>query len=189
METQPQNEDLYRSEPGRAEEALAVTGGRIVGGDLSSGPVTVVSVTVLGHVSRPVLRSGARVGDPIYVSGPLGAASRDLRAGGGAVHRRPTAYTGALPTDATAAIDVSDGLVADCSHLAAESGVCLALADVPVAVGATPADALHGGDDYVIVICGGSGGPRWIPIGTCIDGAGVTVDGVAVEPQGWEHAL
>ena len=49
--------------------------------------------------------------------------------------------------------------------------------------------ALHGGDDYVIVICGGSGGPGWIPIGTCTEGAGVTVDGVPVEPQGWEHAL
>lgn len=172
-----------------AEQALAVCGGRVVGGDLSGGSTTVVAVTVLGRAERPVLRSGAQVGDGVYVSGPLGAAARDLRAGGGVAHRRPSAYTGPIATTATAMIDVSDGLLADCAHIAAASKLCLALRDVPVAEGATLAEALHGGDDYVLVACSPSPIDGWFAIGECVVGSGVTLDGDGVEPRGWEHAL
>ena len=170
------------------EEALAVTGGEVVGGDLSSGPTTVVSVTVLGHADRAVGRNGARVGDRVWVSGPLGAAARDLRKGGGPAHRRPTAYVGEPIANATAMIDVSDGLVADCAHLAAASDVCVALDDVPIARGAKLDDALYGGDDYVLVACGPYA-PGWTRIGECVAGSGVTFKGEAVAPRGWEHEL
>lgn len=174
---------------GALEACAAIGEATVVGGDLSSGPTTVVSVTALGHADRPVTRNGARVGDGVWVSGPLGAASRDLRAGGGAAHRRPTAYLGQLPASATAMIDVSDGLVADCAHIASASGVGLALDEVPVAEGATLDDALHGGDDYVLVACSPVPIDTWTQIGTCVVGAGVTLNGDHVEPRGWEHAL
>jgi thiamine-monophosphate kinase len=171
------------------EEAVAVVGGEVVGGDLSGGPHTVVAVTVLGHADDPILRSGAEVGDWVWVSGPLGAAARDLRAGGGPAHRRPTAYVGPRADGATAMIDVSDGLVADCAHLAVASGVRIELDDVPVANMATIDDALHGGDDYVLVACSRRRLDGWTRIGVCAEGEGVTYKGEPIEPRGWEHAL
>jgi thiamine-monophosphate kinase len=171
------------------QEACAVAGCEVVGGDLSSGPATVVSVTAIGDAERPVPRSGAKVGDGVYVSGPLGAAGRDLRSGGGPAHRRPTAYLGVIPTGATAMIDVSDGLALDCFHLADASGVCIAIDNVPVAEGATLGDALYGGDDYVLVACGAVGVAGWTRIGTCVAGAGVTYADAPLERRGWEHQL
>ncbi|MEY2396886.1 MAG: thiamine-monophosphate kinase [Actinomycetota bacterium] len=202
-----------------AIEACEALGAEVVGGDLSSGGQTVISVTALGHADEPILRSGAQAGDGVWVSGPLGAAARDLRvlratepidfgrtadprpsamrpksaggpgSGGGAAHARPTAYMGPPPVGATALIDVSDGLVADCAHIARSSGVQIALESVPLADGATLDEALHGGDDYVLVACAPDAIDGWTRIGTCVAGSGVTVDGSLVEPRGWEHQL
>jgi thiamine-monophosphate kinase len=172
-----------------AMDACASADCTVVGGDLSSGPTTVVAVTALGHAKRPILRSGAKVGDGVYVSGPLGAAGRDLRTGGGPAHRRPTAYLGPTPTGATAMIDVSDGLVADCFHIVDASGVGIALESVPVAEGATLGDALYGGEDYALVACGTVGVAGWTRIGTCVEGAAVTYAGAPLERKGWEHTL
>jgi thiamine-monophosphate kinase len=173
-----------------AAEACAAVGGEVVGGDLSGGPITVVTVTVLGHTAdAPILRSGARVGDGVFVSGALGAAARDLRAGGGLAHRRPSAYLGPRPEGATALIDVSDGLVVDATRLATASKVGLALEDVPVADGATIEDALHGGDDYVLLGCGPRVPDGWTRIGECVDTSGVTWKKHNVAPKGWQHQL
>ena len=171
-------------------EACAVVDAEVVGGDLSGGPTTVVTVTVLGHADgEPILRSGARVGDGVFVSGPLGAAARDLRGGGGLAHRRPMAYLGARPDGATALIDVSDGLITDCARLAAASDVCVALDEVPIADGATLDDALHGGEDFVLIACAPGAIDGWTRIGSCVDGTGVTYRGEPIEPRGWEHQL
>ncbi|HXJ63257.1 MAG TPA: thiamine-phosphate kinase [Actinomycetota bacterium] len=136
------------------EYALAV-----VGGDLSSGPVAVVSVAVVGEVApgRFVTRSGARPGDRVVVTGVLGASAGGLalaRATGVAVRRaqmsepgrvlieahvRPVARVGEGQTlaraGATAMMDVSDGLAIDLGRICAASGVGARLrtADVPVA--------------------------------------------------------
>ncbi|HVV38472.1 MAG TPA: AIR synthase related protein [Acidimicrobiales bacterium] len=172
------------------QEACDVVGAPVVGGDLSGGPVTVVTVTVLGHTDQPILRSGARVGDGVYVSGEVGAAARDLRAGGhGLAHRRPSAYLGLRPEGATALIDVSDGLITDCGRIAAASGVCLALDDVPVADGASLDDALHGGEDFVLVACSPVPIEGWTRIGAVVPGSGVTLHGDAIAGRGWEHQL
>ena len=147
----------------------------VVGGDLSAGAEPVVTVALTGWVDGPpVLRTGARPGDTIWVSGPLGAAAAGLRllrqsdaparAGGsgwGTEERdlvraharpRPALAEGALArlAGATAMIDVSDGLVADLSQMAEVSAVGFELMDVPVAPGATLDEALGGGDDYVL---------------------------------------
>jgi thiamine-monophosphate kinase len=185
-----------------ALEACAAGDASVVGGDLSSGPATMVSVTALGHADRPVMRNGAHVGDAVWVSGPLGAAGRDLRelSGGhqvdGRAHRRPVARVdaglAAAEAGATAMIDISDGLVADAHHIARASNVMLALDSLPVADGATRGDALYGGDDYELLATTPPDAQLdgWVRIGMCVSGAPeVTVDGNLVDPQGWEHEL
>ncbi|MDP1794447.1 MAG: AIR synthase related protein [Acidimicrobiales bacterium] len=171
-------------------EACAAAGCSVVGGDLSGGDQTVVSVTALGRTDRAVTRSGARPGDGVFVSGRVGAAARDLRNGGGPAHRRPTAYLGQAPGIVTAMIDVSDGFVADCAHIAAASGLRIDLDAVPLADGATVEDGLHGGDDYVLVATAGVAAIEgWVRVGACAAGVGVTWQGDPIEPHGWEHSL
>ena len=146
----------------------------VVGGDLSAGQQVVVSVAMTGSVDgRPVLRRGARPGDTIWVTGPLGASAAGLRVLRGrglpgaqppwpaeedalvAAHARPrpALAAGGLArrSGATAMIDVSDGLLADLGQLASQSEVGFELAEVPAAAGATREEALAGGDDYVLV--------------------------------------
>ncbi len=147
----------------------------LVGGDTTSGPLC-VTVQILGHVSRSaaLLRSGARPGDLVFVSGTPGDA-----AGGLAVEQGRLTPPGEIATylrkrflfpaprmalgeslrnHASACIDVSDGLLGDAGKLAHASGcgVELSFADIPVsdplvrAVGEERARelALTGGDDY-----------------------------------------
>jgi thiamine-monophosphate kinase len=142
----------------------------LVGGDLSGGREVSIAVTVTGEVApgRAVLRSGARPGDRIVVTGELGGSAAGLRLSQlhsmpsahqlALVHRhlRPTARAGeggVLARHATAMMDVSDGLAIDLSRLIGASGVGarLALDDVPVAEGATIEDALGGGEDYELL--------------------------------------
>lgn len=137
----------------------------IVGGDLAGGPRLVVTVAVTGGAARPVLRSGAAPGDVIFVTHPLGAGAAGfnrLRAGerNGPCqdwYQRPwpgvDAGLAAAAAGATAMIDVSDGLAAELDHVAKASGVGFVLDHVPVAAGASLDEALHGGDDYALVIC------------------------------------
>jgi thiamine-monophosphate kinase len=136
----------------------------VVGGDLANGPALMVAVAMTGTFDgAPLLRSGARAGDGIWVTGPLGlsaAGLRQLKGGKGATgpavdaHRRPApsveAGLAARAAGATSMIDVSDGLAADLGHVADASGVGLALEQVPAGPGATPEEALAGGEDYVL---------------------------------------
>jgi thiamine-monophosphate kinase len=153
----------------------------LVGGDLSSGPVGVVSVTVVGEVARDrfVTRSGARVGDRVVVTGVLGASAGGLalaRAGAGAARRalatewgrslveahvRPVARVGEGQTlaaaGATAMLDVSDGLSLDLSRLCAASGVGAAIRmdRVPVAAGLRELAGVLAVDPLELALCGG----------------------------------
>ncbi len=155
-------------------------GAAVVGGDLSSSAQLMVSVTVTGCMGAgprgplvPVGRDGARPGDELLVTGPLGAAAAGLRLlragqpgpGGGATgpvadavraHRRPVARLaeGAVACRAgvSAMMDLSDGLGLDASRLAVASGVGLDLRDVPAHPAATPAEALGGGEDYELLM-------------------------------------
>ena len=177
----PPSTDLDCLYDGLAASALA-HGCPIVGGDLSGCDSVVVAVAVVGTVGSgslpgraepgPVLRRGARPGDALLVTGPLGASAAGLRLLHGAVgglvpsddqsvalvqaHRRPLARLDegevARRAGASAMIDVSDGLAADLGHLADASMVGVVLDSVPVAAGSTLADAYGGGEDYELVI-------------------------------------
>ena len=147
----------------------------VVGGDLSDAPTLVVAVAIAGDGGTderpPVLRSGARPGDGLWVTGPLGSSAAGLallRADRASeapdltlAHRRPRPRlaegAAARAAGATAMIDVSDGMAADVGHLARCSGVGVVIDRVPVAIGVSRVSdqpetlALSGGEDYELV--------------------------------------
>jgi thiamine-monophosphate kinase len=206
-------EQLY----GGLLEASVRFGCPVVGGDLSSGATLVVSVAVTGWVEGPpVLRRGARPGDSIWVTAPLGAAAaglRLLRSTGSAnldsdllrAHARPEPALAegraARLAGATAMIDVSDGFLADLAHIAESSAVGFELSSVPVARGATREEALHGGDDYALIFTLPSGSdPRPVfsqaglplphEVGTCTEEVGErSFLGHPVDDWGWQHQM
>ena len=195
-------------------EAAAAFGCPVVGGDLTEAAVLVVGVTVVADAAvspPPVQRGGARPGDAIWVSGPLGAAAaalERLRAGergGGRAHARPEPRSAegraARELGATAMIDVSDGFGADLGHVLDASGVGCELAGLPVAPGATREQALGGGEDFELVWCAPAGvdmgaafaGRGLRPptrVGSCTaDPATRTLDGGPLAPAGWQHRV
>ena len=191
---------------GMWDEAARVGAG-IVGGDLVSSPLWVLSVAVLGDLDgrAPVLRSGAKSGAVLAVAGELGrsAAGYSLwnKGIGGFDELRarhlvpePPYGQGAVAADAgaLAMIDVSDGLVADLRHVADASGVGIelstaalapdhdALSAAAAAVGDDPWSwVLGGGEDHALVACFAGDAPSgWRVIGRVLDGpARVLVDG------------
>ena len=147
-------------------------GVRLIGGDTTRNDKLVLSVTANGLINKnqtPVYRSGAKVGDKVYVSGSVGDACYalyhpDNEIGQQLSHRlhMPTPRIrlgGELSQQghATAMIDVSDGLVQDLSHICQQSGVAMVLnlEKLPTSSALQNVDLaerllcqLTGGDDY-----------------------------------------
>jgi thiamine-monophosphate kinase len=157
---------------GAMRELAARHGVAMAGGDVVSGPVLALTVTVTGWsgaADRLVYRSGARAGDIVGVTGELGGsgAGLELLESGDSPperealvtrHRRPEPLlaTGLALAAAgvSAMIDVSDGVATDAGHLAAASEVLieLRLADLPIAAGVeSAAFAATAGDDYELL--------------------------------------
>lgn len=147
--------------------AVTSVGGRVLGGDLSSGPAWSIAVTVVGTAERPVTRSGAIPGDSLWVTGTLGAAGAAVDALlANAAPRAELRHAFARPEPriregrwlaahgAHAMIDLSDGIGADAAHIAAASGVRveIAAAQLPSAYGVDPARAAAGGEDYELLV-------------------------------------
>jgi thiamine-monophosphate kinase len=158
----------------------------IAGGDLARASRIACDVMVCGSVPRgkALRRDGARMGDAIYVSGPLGGAA----ASG---YRRmpvPRLQEGRkLRGRATACMDVSDGLAIDLYRLCMASGVGAFLHDVPRAAKATTEQALHAGEDYELLYTGED--LPGIRVGVVSDGPPgyISLDGYPVAPLGWDH--
>ena len=166
------SDEQWLSEFARGLAAAAEPYGvSLVGGDTTAGPTCVVSVQITGQVAEgeALTRDGAKPGDTIYVSGTLGDAAAGLallqsgRPDDKLSQRflRPTARVALgqqLGRVATAAIDVSDGLIADLEKLliASQAGGELNIADVPISAALSSAFdteqqqqfAMTGGDDY-----------------------------------------
>jgi thiamine-monophosphate kinase len=148
----------------------------LAGGDTTRSNRIMMSVTVIGEIAegREVLRSGARAGDLLFVSGTLGEAERGLRlvreSGGTArpansamrkhLFPEPRVELGRWLAEkklASAMMDLSDGLSSDLPRLCAASGVGAVIhrGSLPVLRGMAekPAQqlALHGGDDYELL--------------------------------------
>jgi thiamine-monophosphate kinase len=170
-------------------EGIAETGVPVRGGDTSRADRVVLSVTALGRSERVPGRAGARPGDRLVVTGPLGAA--------GAAFRRQSYVRPPLRVDeglelaqrAHAMIDISDGLAVDAGHLAIRSGVrcVLNLERVPLADGAD-LDDLGFGEDFELLAAVEDPG-RFAEIGLCEPGEGVVAlyEGEPVELGGWDH--
>jgi len=193
----------------------------LLGGDTvaTPGPFT-ASLTALGWVpeGRMVRRAGARPGDRLMVSGHIGDAWLGLAAARGelgnsdgqleARYRLPTLRLDLARTlleHASAAADVSDGLIADARNIATASGVRLVLhldqvpissaartwlsvqADMTVALAALAS----GGDDYEIVATSLVALPGFTVIGEVVEGQGIDVrlDNISIDAGrgGWRH--
>jgi len=184
----------------------------LIGGDTTRGPLS-ITVTVFGRVptGQALRRSGAQPGDLLCVGGFLGNAAGALplvlgerEAAADVAGPLLEHYWSPLPQLqlgerlrglATAALDISDGLLADCGHIAKASGVALQvnLAQVPVSAplqaflgrGAALHAALTGGDDYVLAFTVPESALTALArevhvIGRVLEGQGVTLR----DPQG-----
>ncbi len=204
----PRADDAFLAAFAQGMFALADAHGiELVGGDTTAGPLN-ICITVLGQVApgRALLRSGARPGDDLWVSGRLGDARLALEVFRGraaldgaqfeavrlAMERpQPRVALGqALRGLATSAIDLSDGLVGDLGHVLQRSGV-----GAVVEVEALPCSAvlaaqtralrheclLAGGDDYELLFTA----PRDRREAVVAAGAS---GGVAVTRCGWIEA-
>jgi thiamine-monophosphate kinase len=194
-----------------------VAGVRIYGGDTTRGPVLSLTITVIGNTREPMRRDAARAGHHVYVTGVLGGPAAAVRALTQGVpvppawrdrfanpHARLREGRWVAGRGARAAIDISDGLLADAEHVAAASNVRirLDLDRVPTVDGVDPIVAAQSGEEYELLLtsaipidCGAFGdrfGVRLTDIGMVVDGQpGVqtTVQGrvLEVESRGYDH--
>jgi thiamine-monophosphate kinase len=213
-------------------EDLAHWNAHLVGGDTTStnGPLT-LSLTMLGRCGPrgPIRRSGAHAGDDLWVTGVIGDGWLGLQAAKGAFGKLgaedramlvskyrvpdlpPLTIASLIAELASSSIDISDGLVADATHVAEASGVGMVIqaGDVPLSdagrsfLADPKADLrtlLTGGDDYQALFTAPPeyrdaiqrSGHRLTRIGHIEQGAGVHVLGPAGEPMalektGWAH--
>lgn len=148
-------------------DALAHFGVSLLGGDTVSGKgPRAFGMTAIGRVSKdtPVpSRSGAQIGDGLFITGQLGAAmmgfeaERDKTGGDSTAYRRPMARLAegqALASQVTAMMDISDGLLLDAFRMAQASQISIAINTALVPINAPEDrrfDALCWGDDYELL--------------------------------------
>jgi thiamine-monophosphate kinase len=211
------NEDLEwikNLAKGIAFEAHLV-GAAVVGGDLAKGAGITIAITALGEVADPILRSGAKVGDQIYLSNLSGwsrAGLAILEKGlpiesesakrAVAAFRAPTlnyAYAANL-AGATAMSDVSDSLMTQAEQMAAASSAQFnldfnlfqAAADfvelraLSEEIDVSIADLILGGGEDHVFLATGQDLPGLL-IGNVGAGSGLTVLGNEKAPDTWRH--
>ncbi|HVV47982.1 MAG TPA: thiamine-phosphate kinase [Bryobacteraceae bacterium] len=188
-------------------DTLAASEAILAGGDLARAETFACDVTVCGTVPRgtALLRSGARPGHEIYVSGALGGSALGLATNKGKARKRhlnpePRLALGRFLREklhATAAMDISDGLSLDLHRLCLASSVSADIVQPPRFPGASPEQALHGGEEYELLFCVRHGtrvpakldGLPLTRIGVIASGAPgeVRLEGAPLEPKGFDH--
>lgn len=179
----------------------------IVGGDTASWDgKLVVTVSILGRSAEvmPVTRSGAKVGDGIYVTGPLGGSIL-----GRHMTFEPRVFLSreiAKKKRAHAMLDLSDGLSRDLKHICEQSevGAIIDASLIPIhddakelakRSGKSPLEhALHDGEDYELLFTGPTPLPKeYVRIGQITEQPGIVIeiDGKQqhLDAKGWEHQL
>ncbi len=196
-----------------AGAVMRIAGGIILGGDLSSGPCWMLTVTVIGHARHAMTRGGAKSGDGIWVTGLLGASRAAVEswrhgiepaAAARLAFARPQPRIAAgrwlAAHGATAMIDISDGIGGDAGHLAAASsvGVAIALDALPVHPAVLAVAPLLnqppsvfaglGGEDYELLVTLPRG---WSGVADCEaeTGTRITLIGEIVESPGLHFSL
>ena len=208
--------DIYQLAQGIAQEATR-TGTVVIGGDTSRSATLSLSVTAIGVSEKPIRRSGARVGDRIYLSSLTGwsAAGLHLFSSGISInsanaekaineYQSPTLDYGIDFSTATSMCDVSDAIVIQGAQMASSSGLrfeidlsliknapeFLELALLAASINEDPVQwILSGGEDHVLLATG-----RDLPgidIGKVVEGAGMAIveNGVEIKmaPVAWDH--
>ena len=186
-------------------------GVKVIGGDLSRSNEVVISISAVGRVKQPILRSGAKVGDKLFISNLPGFSAAGLSLlksssdnQSAAANRARLAHLAPdLEYDKyrksyehlSSAIDTSDGLVLDASRIAAASGVGIDIrveqlinspefSELESASGSRESaleNALYGGEDHLLL--GSSQGQDFgfLEIGQVIKGEGLYLDGVRAD--------
>jgi thiamine-monophosphate kinase len=191
-------------------EGIAEAGVPVLGGDTTSAERLYLSITAIGRASRVPGRDGARPGDLLVVTGPLGASAAGFYCLQERLtnpltrrHLRPPLRVEEgkeLARSAHAMLDISDGLASDALRIAERSGcrLVIELELVPVARGAAKiaahfkqnvySYACAFGEDYELLAAVPEPG-RFRVIGRCEEGEGVVFlrDGEPVELSGWDH--
>ena len=171
-------------------EGIAEAGVAVRGGDTTHAERVVLSVTALGRSARVPGRAGAKAGDAILVTGPLGGAGAAFREGR---YLRPPLRTEEglrLGAVATAMLDISDGLAVDAGHLARRSGCRLAI-DLGLVPCAGELADLGFGEDFELLATVPPSNSLLLgfAIGIVREGDGVELQlhGEPYELRGYEH--
>jgi thiamine-monophosphate kinase len=199
---------------GIAHEAKSC-GAYVVGGDLAQGPCIVISMTAIGEVDNPITRSGAQIGDSIYISSLPGWSAAglsiiekdlddDLAVHAICEYSAPTVdYVSAIKFSnnrAHAMCDVSDALIIQANQLAIASGVALQFDQSLIAqhtefvtlkelAGSQSVDVWQwifaGGEDHVFLATGID--LDGFCVGTVVEGSGVLGVEMKKAPDTWRH--
>lgn len=208
-ETMQWIENLARGMKHEADAAGAL----IVGGDIARGPKIVISMTAVGSAQSPILRSGAKAGDGLYLSSLTGWSAAGLElltrevSINSAIAERALSEFSAPTLDyssdfsgATAMADVSDSVLIQAEQIAEASGVQLVLDQVLISQAtefkdlSTLADELKvdvfqwilgGGEDHVLLATGES--LPGIRIGSVVAGSGIAGVDMKKAPVSWSH--
>jgi thiamine-monophosphate kinase len=190
-----------------------LAGALIVGGDIARGPKIVISMTAVGNARNPILRSGAQVGDGIYISSLTGWSAaglelltREISINSEIAERALSEFS--APTldyttdfsQASAMADISDSILIQAEQIAAASGVQLALDQELIAAApefkelsqlATELKVdvfqwiLAGGEDHALLATGAN--LPGVLIGSVAAGSGVTGVERKMTPVSWSH--
>lgn len=190
-----------------------LAGALIVGGDIARGPKVVISMTAVGNSPSPILRSGAKIGDGIYLSSLTGWSAaglelltREISINSATAEKALSEFS--APTldysidfsRATAMTDVSDSVLVQAEQIADASGVELSFDQDLIAVAPEFNELsqlaaelsvdvmkwiLAGGEDHVLLATGSH--LPGLRIGSVVAGSGVTGVEMKMTPVSWSH--